>query len=210
VNQQDVPRFSQLGVIADFQMSDASAFPNTFDFYFGIYLSPTVLAQEPHRLRTIYDTGARVVLSSDYDVGSISPFLGMHHALTRGVESLPTLDAAIAAYTIEPAYLMRQENTVGSLEVGKRADLIVLDRNLFTIPVSQIPGTQVLMTLLDGAEVWRDPTFTPLGDLNGDFVVNAADLAALLAQWGTAGPADLNDSGVIDAADLATLLANWG
>ncbi len=210
VAPQDVTRFSQLGIIADFQMSDASAFPNTFDFYYGIYLSPAVLAQEPHRLRTIYDTGARVVLSSDYDVGSISPFLGMHHALTRGDESLPTLDAAIAAYTIAPAYLMRQENTVGSLEVGKRADLIVLDRNLFTIPVAQIPNTQVLMTLLDGAEVWRDPTFTAPGDLNGDFVVNAADLATLLSQWGTAGSADLNGNGVVDAADLATLLANWG
>ena len=207
---QDIPRFAQLGVTADFQMSDASAFPNVFDFYFGIYLPPNVLSQEPHRLRTIYDTGAHVVLSSDYDVGSISPFLGMHHALTRGAESLPTLDDAIGAYTIEPARLMRQENTVGSLEIGKRADLIVLDRNLFDIPVGQIPATQVLLTLLDGEEVWRDPSFTVVADLNGDGVVNGADLAILLTNWGpTGGAGDLDGDGDTDGADLATLLTNW-
>ena len=48
-----------------------------------------------------------------------------------------------------------------------------------------------------------------VGDLNGDGFVNGADLAALLAQWGTNGAADLNNDGVVDGADLATLLANW-
>ncbi len=47
-------------------------------------------------------------------------------------------------------------------------------------------------------------------DLNGDGVVNGADLAAMLAQWGTAGPADLNNDGVVNGADLAALLASWG
>lgn len=47
------------------------------------------------------------------------------------------------------------------------------------------------------------------GDLNGDGVVDGADLAALLAQWGSDGAADLNDDGIVDGADLATLLANW-
>ena len=47
-------------------------------------------------------------------------------------------------------------------------------------------------------------------DLNGDGVVNGADLATLLTQWGTNGPADLNNDGVVNGADLATLLTNWG
>ncbi len=47
-------------------------------------------------------------------------------------------------------------------------------------------------------------------DLNGDGVVDATDLATLLAQWGTAGAADLDNNGVVDATDLATMLANWG
>jgi len=47
-------------------------------------------------------------------------------------------------------------------------------------------------------------------DLNGDGVVDGADLAALLIQWGTNGPADLNNDGVVNGADLATLLTNWG
>lgn len=48
-----------------------------------------------------------------------------------------------------------------------------------------------------------------IGDLTGDGFVNGADLANLLAQWGTDGPADFNDSGAVDGADLAFLLANW-
>jgi len=56
----------------------------------------------------------------------------------------------------------------------------------------------------------NDPPATNPADLNGDGVVNGADLAALLIQWGTNGPADLNNDGVVNGADLATLLTNWG
>jgi hypothetical protein len=53
-----------------------------------------------------------------------------------------------------------------------------------------------------------EDTGTP-GDLNGDGVVNAADLAILLGAWGTSGPGDFNLDGVVNAADLATLLGYW-
>ena len=49
-----------------------------------------------------------------------------------------------------------------------------------------------------------------VGDLNGDGVIDGADLATLLSQFGGAGSADLDDSGVVDGADLAQLLAAWG
>ncbi|MFM7133157.1 MAG: hypothetical protein ACKO0W_02445 [Planctomycetota bacterium] len=49
-----------------------------------------------------------------------------------------------------------------------------------------------------------------LGDLDGNGVVNGADLAILLGSWGTAGPGDLNGDGVVNGADLAILLGNWG
>ena len=52
------------------------------------------------------------------------------------------------------AYIMRLENKTGSIEVGKRADLIVLDRNLFDIPVTEINEARVLLTIMDGKTVY--------------------------------------------------------
>jgi len=155
VHPQDVPRFAGLNVTADFQPFDAG----DFQFFYGIYLPFGLVPQQAEKLRTLYDAGARVVLSSDYDVGELSPFAGMERALRLGSESLPNIDAAIRAYTIEPAHLLRQEDRVGSIEVGKRADIIVLDRDITSIPVPQLSQTRVLLTLLDGEEVWRDPSF---------------------------------------------------
>ncbi len=155
VRPADVPRFSSLNVIADFQPFEAG----DFNFYYGIYLPNFLVNQQAERLRDLYDAGARVVLSSDFDVGELSPFTGMERALTLGNQSLPDIHAAIRAYTMEPAYLMRQEDRVGSLKRGKRADILVLDRDITTIPTNQLSQTKVLLTLLDGKEVWRDPSF---------------------------------------------------
>ncbi len=153
----DIGRFSQLSVIADMQI-DALSHPENQRYYWPI-LGRRRVEERMYRLRSLHDAGARVVLSSDYDVGDISPFHGMHHALSIGTESLPDLAAAIRAYTIDPAYLMRQEQRVGSIEVGKLADIIVLDQNLFEIPPAQIGRTKVLLTLLEGEEIWRAPGF---------------------------------------------------
>ncbi len=57
-------------------------------------------------------------------------------------------------YTRNAAYIMRLEDKTGSIEVGKRADLIVLDRNLFEIPVTEINQAQVLLTIMDGKTVY--------------------------------------------------------
>ena len=57
---------------------------------------------------------------------------------------------------------------------------------------------------------WYMPNTTVAGDLNGDGIVGAPDLATLLNQWGGAGSGDLDGSGSIDAADIAALLSNWG
>jgi len=159
VSPSDVPRFAALDVTADFQMSDNSVFPDRFRKIFGPFLGGKRVRQEALRLRTLYDAGARVILSSDYDVGEISPFAGMQRALTRGPESLPSLAAAIRACTIEPAWVMRQEDRTGTLERGKLADIIVLDRDLFRIPPAQLGDTKVLLTLLEGETVWRAPGF---------------------------------------------------
>ena len=64
------------------------------------------------------------------------------------------LAAALDMYTRNAAYVMRLEDKTGSIEVGKRADLIVLDRNLFEIPPTEINEARVLLTFMDGKEVY--------------------------------------------------------
>ncbi len=155
VQPSDVARFSALNVTADLQMSHRYVEP-------PFLLDPAFLLGAPRiqerqwRLRDLHEAGANVVLSSDYDVGSLSAFEAMERAIGRGDQSLPDLDAAVRAYTINAAYLMQQEHLVGSLEVGKRADIIVVDRNLFEIPTSQISQAQVELTMVDGTVVFGE------------------------------------------------------
>ena len=95
-----------------------------------------------------------MTLSSDWDVSMLNPFVGMQNALTRKPQQLPDVAAAIKAYTLTPAYALRQEEITGSIEVGKQADLIVLDRNLLEAPLNQISKTTVLETYLAGERVY--------------------------------------------------------
>ena len=69
-----------------------------------------------------------------------------------------TLEDLIAAYTIGAAYQLHQEEITGSIEVGKAADLVILDRDLFAIPPEDLSETSVVMTLIDGEVVYRQPT----------------------------------------------------
>lgn len=148
----DIPQFKNLGVIADFQVAGDWSHPDIFeeeDWILGDR------AYDAIPIKSTYDAGAVVTLSSDFDVSDMNPFVGMQNALTRGRESLPTVSAVVEAYTINGAYALRQEDVTGSLEVGKFADLIVVDQNIFEIDADEISQTQVLLTLLGGKQVFR-------------------------------------------------------
>ena len=93
-------------------------------------------------------------MGSDWDVSDLNPFVGLQNAVTRAPQNL-TLAEVIKAYTINAAYVMRQENRVGTIAVGKEADLIILDRNIFEVPVGQIGQTMVLGTYLQGELVYE-------------------------------------------------------
>jgi len=151
VAAQDKKRFADLGVIADFQLAGDFTHPENL-----AEMEP-LIGERAHQqlpVRDIYNTGALVTLSSDWDVSSLSPFVGMQNALTRGEQSLPDLKSVIEAYTINGAYVMEQEHLTGSLEVGKEADFVVIDRNPFAIKVDEIASIQVLKTILAGDVVY--------------------------------------------------------
>lgn len=151
IRQQDKLRFAQLGIIADFQLAGDFTNPDNYsDFEYLIGNRANDLLP----VRDILDTGAKVTLSSDWDVSSLSPFVGMHNALNRSSQKFQDLATVVKSYTINGAYVMRQESITGSIEVGKMADFIVLDQNIFTIDSNLINQTQVLKTYLEGNLVY--------------------------------------------------------
>ena len=152
VDPADYPRFAQLNVTADAQV--AGDFTNPDHWHDNDYLVGVALSDNIIPLKSLKDANARITLSSDWDVSSLNPFVGIQNAVTRTPQEL-SLEETIRAYTINAAYVMRQENLVGTIEVGKEADLIVLDKNIFEIPVNQIDQTQVLETYLQGRLVFE-------------------------------------------------------
>lgn len=106
--------------------------------------------------------GIPQAFSSDYPCGTVAPLVGIHAAVTRRAadgtlvdpeETIP-VEVALAAYTIEAARACGLEEECGSLEIGKRADLVVLDRNPLEVPAEALPGLRVLRTFVAGEEVW--------------------------------------------------------
>lgn len=169
VHPDDISRFQELGVGASFEPYWAYE-----DEYITRFTLPRV---GPERLQWSYPigsiqrTGATVAFSSDWTVSSANPLLGIETAVTRvdphsnkGQPFLPgeriELNEAIAAYTINAAYLNAIDDMTGSVEVGKYADLIVIDQNLFEIPIQEVSDARVLLTLLEGEVMYGS-----LGDL---------------------------------------------
>ncbi|HEY9868890.1 MAG TPA: amidohydrolase [Candidatus Obscuribacterales bacterium] len=168
VHPDDLPRFRQLGIIANFQPYWCQR-----DDYVARLTEPKLGPERSKRLypiRSMVKTGALIAAGSDWPVSSMNPLDAIQVAVTRRdlesesgepwlpdeVVDLPTI---LAAYTINGAYVNWQENDTGSIETGKAADLIVIDRNLFAIPAHEIHKCRVLLTLLAGKEVFRDPAF---------------------------------------------------
>jgi predicted amidohydrolase YtcJ len=127
------------------------------------YIGPA-RAREIYLARSLRDAGAVIAGGSDWNVSTFDPFEAMQRGITRREARgkpalLPeqglTLQDMVDAYTINAAYALKAEQTTGSLEPGKRADLVVLDRDLFALDPYDIAQTRVLMTYLDGKLVYQ-------------------------------------------------------
>lgn len=132
----------------------AGDFTNPMHWHDNDYLIGSTLSENIIPLKDLLNANARITLSSDWDVSSLNPFIGLQNAVTRSPQNI-SLEEAIKSYTINPAYVMRQEDKVGSIEVGKEADLIILDKNIFEISAFEIRGTKVEATYLRGEKVYE-------------------------------------------------------
>jgi len=165
IDTLDLPRFKALGVFANFQALWAYR-----DSYIADLTEPVLGPERSSRLYplgSVAAAGGTIVGGSDWGVTSLNPLEAIQVAVTRRAPDAPagdpwlprervSLARMIAAYTIEGARLAFDERITGSIETGKAADLVVLDRDLFAIPPEQISRARVLLTMLDGHDVYRD------------------------------------------------------
>lgn len=116
-------------------------------------------------INTLQKSGARLAFGTDFPIDVLNPLLQIYRAVTRIDNSGKTawhphegitLAEALKAYTVGPAYGTFREHELGTLEAGKLADIVVLERNLFDIPVEEIPDTKVQLTIADGNIVFDD------------------------------------------------------
>jgi len=159
LRHEDILRFAELGVIASIQATHATSDKNMAQDRLG-----EVRIQGAYAWRKLRDAGAVIANGSDFPVESPNPFYGLHASITRQdhgnepaagwfPEERMTIEEAFASFTIDAAYAGHQENLLGTLEPGKKADFILLDRDIFTSPVSEIWQTSVLQTWVDGNRI---------------------------------------------------------
>jgi hypothetical protein len=161
LDHADVPRFAQLGVIPSMQ-----AVHQTSDMYWA----PTRLGYArtfgAYAWRSLLNTGVIIPNGSDFPVERVNPLFSFHAAVSRQddnswppggwfPEQKMTREEALKSMTIWPAYAAFQEQTMGSLSPGKFADFVILDRDIMTIPDSEILGTNVLATYIGGRVVYE-------------------------------------------------------
>jgi predicted amidohydrolase YtcJ len=178
VAEADLPRFKAMNVIANIQEGwlAPAAFggPAGYDYARSTAAGPIGpwLAGRLMPYRGLRDAGARLAAGSDWFYTEENPWFAMESGITSmdpgGANKqamLPnyTLDFAtlIAARTSGAAYQMYRENETGSIEAGKRGDMIVVSQDPFVIAAQELHKTRVLMTFLDGAMIYQRPAGGP-------------------------------------------------
>ena len=170
VDPADYPRFKALDVTATMSFQWSQQAPSVLDST-GDHLGPERLARmEP--FGSIHNAGGRIAYGSDWPVDPLDPFLALKVGVTRSGDPLnphsfgpeyagklnadPALSRSevIRAVTFNAAQQLNLDKVLGSLEVGKFADLIVLDKNFMQVPEQELARNQVLMTVVGGQVVW--------------------------------------------------------
>jgi len=158
---QDIPRFNQLGVIASMQATHATSDKNMAVDRIG---NSRILGA--YAWRKLLNANAIIAAGSDFPVESANPFLGLHASITRqdqhnvpehgwfGEEKMTRIEA-LKSFTLDAAYSGHQEQLIGSLSAGKKADFILLQDDLFNIKETDIWKNKVLQTWVNGVQVYQ-------------------------------------------------------
>jgi predicted amidohydrolase YtcJ len=156
----DILRFALLGIIPSMQPTHCTSDMRWVDARVG-----PERAKGAYAWASLLKTGAVIAAGSDFPVESHNPFLGLYAAVTRQddhsqppggwhPEQRITREEALRAYTLGAAYAAFEEKDKGSLQPGKLADFIVIDRDVMTCEPIEIPGTRVLRTVIGGETVY--------------------------------------------------------
>ncbi|HLX06668.1 MAG TPA: amidohydrolase [Thermoanaerobaculia bacterium] len=160
---QDIERLARLGIVASMQPTHA-----TSDMPWAQDRLGEARLAGAYAWRKVLAAGGRLALGSDFPVESADPRLGIYAAVTRQDQAgrppggwLPgerlSREEALRGFTLDAAWSLFLDSEVGSLEVGKRADLVVFASDPMTVPEAAIPRAAVDLTLVDGQVVYQRP-----------------------------------------------------
>jgi len=166
ITDQDVPRFGQLGVIAQSTPLWAS-----YDTYGKQFVSADQFSRF-WRFKSLEDTGAKLTFGSDFPASGagtlgLSPIIQIEMGHTRQEFGQPdakvqpleserlSVESLVRGFTIDAAYQLHMEDQIGSIETGKKADLVVLDQDIFAVDPYAIHKTNVVITVMDGDVVYE-------------------------------------------------------
>ncbi len=168
IHPDDIPRFRELGALANWQ--PLWACPDGAS-KLALDMIGSKRGRYMYAVNSVVKTGAPYAISSDWFVSTLNPFEIMQVAVTRqNPQSGPSgpalcekeridVESVVRGYTTNAAAGAWRSQSTGSLSPGKCADVIVVDRDIFNIPPTEIGRTEVLLTLLDGREVYRSDNF---------------------------------------------------
>jgi len=161
---EDIPRFGKLGIIASMQ-----PYHLIDDGRWAEKVIGAERAKTTHAFKSLLETAAKLAFGSDWYVAPPDPIMGIYAAVTRRTldekhphgwvpEQKISVEQALRGYTIDAAFASFDEKMKGSLEPGKLADLVMLDKNIFTTPPEKIRDVQVAMTIVNGEIVFQNFT----------------------------------------------------
>lgn len=170
IDPTDIPRLRELGVVTNMQPLWARNEPSVTEM--ALPLIGEKRGRWMYPWRSIVDSGAPYAVSSDWGVSTLNPFPIMQTAVTRQPDRVKpdfpvfvpeermTVDQVVRGYTTKAAEAAWRSDETGSLTPGRYADMILLDRDIFSVDPYEIGGTQVDLTLLGGREVHRAEGFS--------------------------------------------------
>lgn len=160
VAPSDIPRFAELGIIPSMQPTHATSDMNMAEARVGIQR-----IRGAYAWRTFLAQGSRIAAGSDFPVEAVNPFFGLYSAVTRMdhqgrppggwyPEQAMSREEALRAFTLDAAWAGHADDDTGTLEPGKRADFILIDRDYFVVPTAEIWQIRVLETWVGGRNVF--------------------------------------------------------